>query len=666
MRKNATQGPFSGRPITWLMVAAPVVAVIVIQAALTILSLQVTSAARAYTTGESLWSKARHEAIFALDRYLRTGDEDYFLRYEAAIAVPLGDRMARDAIEASPPDIETATAGFLMGGNDPDDVPSLIWLMRHFRWMPFFADAISEWKMADGILDEMVELADTLRQPGADRSDPERYVTRLEQINDQITPATMRFAAHLGTGTRLIQYVLVLVNSAIAALLILLTILRTKSFVQSRRMFEAELSRRAMHDDLTGLPNRRFFEFRLGQLLAQRHERISLVILDLDQFKLVNDAGGHAAGDKLLQSAASIISKAVNGRAEVARLGGDEFGVLLGDLATGTVEHLATAIREAVESIDFLWDAKRYAVTASLGVVHLGRSCSTLEEALRAADLACYTAKEKGRNRVHVHSSGDNIQAEMERHLGWVHRLRMALEERRFHLYSQSIVCLKGSADSHMELLLRLQEGDTIVPPGAFIPAAERFGLMPQIDRFVVSTALDAIRDTGARRNVYAINLSGPTLGDTGFLPFLQHELDRTGVAPQSLCFEITETSAIDNLDAAIMFMNTMRERGCRFALDDFGVGMSSLNYLKRLPIDFLKIDGSFVRDMLGDPQSHAMVKMINEVAHIAGLKTIAEFAENETIIAALTDLGVDYAQGYAIQRPVPFGVQEQALRAIA
>lgn len=666
MRKNATQGPFLGQPLTWLTVAGPILAVIVIQAVLAIVSLQITSAARAYTTGESLWSKARHEAIFALDRYLRTGDEDYFLRYETAIAVPLGDRMARDAIEANPPDIDRAVSGFLMGGNDPEDVPNLIWLMRYFRWMPFFADAVREWKMADGILDRVVDLADTLHQPGTDRSNPERYVTQLEQLNDEITPATLRFAAHLGAGTRFIQYVLVLANSAIAALLILLTVLRTRSFVQSRRMFEAELSRRAMHDDLTDLPNRRFFEFRLGQLLAQRNDRISLMILDLDQFKLVNDAGGHAAGDKLLQLAASTIKKAVGDRGSVARLGGDEFGVLVSDLASGTVEQLASTIRDAMEGIDFIWDAKHYVVTASLGVVHLGRSCTTLEEALRAADLACYTAKEKGRNRVHVHSSGDNIQAEMERHLGWVHRLRMALEERRFRLYSQSIACLRGGEDHHMELLLRLEEGDVMVPPGAFIPAAERFGLMPQIDRFVVSTALDSIRDMASRRHVYSINLSGPTLGDIGFLPFLQHELARTGVAPQSLCFEITETSAIENLDVAIVFMDTMRERGCRFALDDFGVGMSSLSYLKRLPIDFLKIDGSFVRDMLTDPQSHAMVRMINEVAHIAGLQTIAEFAENEAIIAALSALGVDYAQGYAIQRPVPFGVEDEPLRAIA
>jgi EAL domain-containing protein (putative c-di-GMP-specific phosphodiesterase class I) len=267
-----------------------------------------------------------------------------------------------------------------------------------------------------------------------------------------------------------------------------------------------------------------------------------------------------------------------------------------------------------------------------------------------------------------VHSTGDNIQAEMERHLGWVHRLRMALEERRFRLYSQSIACLKGEGeDEHVELLLRLEEGGTLVPPGAFIPAAERFGMMPQIDRFVVGTALDSIRDAKASKHgTYAINLSGPTLGDTGFLPFLLHELDRTGVSPLSLCFEITETSAIENLDAAIIFMEAMRARGCRFALDDFGVGMSSLSYLKRLPIDFLKIDGSFVRDMLTDPQSHAMVKMINEVAHIAGLQTIAEFAESEAIIAALTDLGVDYAQGYAVQRPIPFGADRQPTRATA
>lgn len=640
-------------------VAWPFVLIVVLQTAFATFSLQVTSSLRAFVTGESLWSKGQHDALYYLNRYAESGNRAFVTRFHQAIAIPIGDREARLALEANPPDTEAAFQGFLKGGNHPDDIPNVIWLFRYFRWLPVMADCIDDWRTAEGALMRLLPIGETI-DTSSHISDAERrdIARELDEINVLVAPLTRRFSDRLGEGTRQVQTVLLVSNLVMALVFILLTVWRLNSFLIHRREIEARLSHSAHHDDLTGLPNRRLFEESLARVLEGSSTRHALMFIDLDQFKAVNDNGGHAAGDELLRRVSCDLGKAIRGTDLLARLGGDEFGIVLPHCAPEDALRIAMRLREVTEAIDFVWNGHRYAISASVGVVHLGDHTYTLQEALRAADIACYMAKEKGRNRVHVYETNDAAQTQFAANLNWVQRLHRALEGDRFLLFSQPIAALDAgkARQDHCEILLRLQEDGALLSPGAFIPAAERFGLMPAIDRWVVSHALDIIgRRKGVVSGTYSINLSGLTLKDETFLPFLREALRRSCVPADVLCFEITETSAIENLDEAIAFMNAMRAMGCRFALDDFGVGMSSLTYLKRLPVDYVKIDGSFVRDMLTDKADWMTVEMINQISHLAGRKTIAEFVENAEIRKALRIIGVDYAQGYFIGHPMPF-----------
>ena len=646
------------------VVVWPIVLIIVAQALLASFSLQMVSSLRAYVTGESLWSKGQHDAIYYLNRYISSGDAQYFLRYEEAIALPMGDRTARLALEAEPPQFKLAVAGFVAGGNHPDDIQGLIWLFRNFSWFSYMGAAISDWRLAESALQKVVALGDSVTDLSTmDQAHRDAATLRLDELNDLVTPLTTRFSRSLGEGARFVQTALLAANIAIAALFVGITFLQLNSFLKHRRAIETELEWHASHDDLTGLPSRRSFERYLGELMQVPHTPHAVMFIDLDQFKVVNDAGGHAAGDGLLRRVAEVLPRELRAEDLLARLGGDEFGVILPDCSPDTALAIAQRLRAAVQEIKFVWEGQPHGVGASIGLVYLGGQNLTLAQALRAADIACYIAKEKGRNRVHVYAPDDLAQAGLASEMGWVQRLQRALELNRFQLHAQSIVATAeaGRKGEHLELLLRLDDGDgRLTPPGAFIPAAERFGLMPAIDRWVVHTALEIIASRraefyGPAARTYAINLSGITLTDETFLPFLRAELASSGVPPEVLCFEITETSAIANLERAAEFIEAMQAMGSRFALDDFGVGMSSLTYLKRLPVDYLKIDGSFVRDMLEDKSDYATVQTINQIAHMSGKKTIAEFVETPEILDALRVIGVDYAQGYAIDRPSIF-----------
>lgn len=642
-----------------ITVAWPFILIVLLQTALATFSLQVTSSLRAFVSGESLWSKGQHDALYYLNRYAESGNRSFVTRYHQAMAMPLGDRAARLAMEADAPDVDAAFRGFLAGGNHPDDIPNIIWLFRYFRWLPVMEACIRDWRTAEGVLMQLLPIGegiDTSRHINeADRRD---IIRQLDEINALVTPLTKRFSDRLGEGTRQVQTVLFISNAAMALVFILLTVWRLNSFLTHRRNIEEQLSHTANHDDLTGLPNRRLFEERLTRALEEPGSRHALMFIDLDQFKAVNDNGGHAAGDALLRRVSHDLDKAIRGTDLLARLGGDEFGIVLPNCAPEDALRIGLRLREIAEAIDFVWNGHRYSISASIGVVHLAGRSYTLQEALRAADIACYMAKEKGRNRVHVFETTDAAQTQFTANLNWVQRLHRALEEDSFRLFSQEIATVDGGGvpAEHCEILLRLEEDGKLLAPGAFIPAAERFGLMPALDRWVVRHALDTIsRRMGPASSTYSINLSGLTLKDDTFLPFLRETLRRSRVPADVLCFEITETSAIENLDEAITFMNAMRAMGCRFALDDFGVGMSSLTYLKRLPVDYVKIDGSFVRDMLTDKADWMTVEMINQISHLAGRKTIAEFVENAEILAALRTIGVDYVQGYFLGRPEPF-----------
>lgn len=422
-----------------------------------------------------------------------------------------------------------------------------------------------------------------------------------------------------------------------------------------------ELSYQATHDALTGLVNRSEFERRLQRVIEANQStpgEHAICYLDLDQFKIINDTCGHLAGDELLRQLSEILLSKVRKRDTLARLGGDEFGVLMEHCDIAHARRVTDSLRAIVEEFRFVWQDKKFSIGVSIGLVPISVEIGNVNEILSAADAACYAAKDAGRNRVHIYSVDDKQVSQHRGEMKWVAKINRALEEDLFVLYYQKIVPVEQSKEhgEHYELLIRMlgKDGD-IIPPGAFLPAAERFGLSTKIDHWVVSSAFSWMEIHPAKLKkleLCTINLSGQTLGNDEFMEYLINKLDENLVDPNKICFEITETSAVANLANAIRFIKKIREKGCRFALDDFGSGVSSFGYLKNLPVDYLKIDGSFVRDIKTDRTDRAMVKSINEIGHIMGKKTIAEFVENDAILQELKKIGVDYAQGYGIAKP--------------
>ncbi|MBI3525990.1 MAG: EAL domain-containing protein [Betaproteobacteria bacterium] len=446
--------------------------------------------------------------------------------------------------------------------------------------------------------------------------------------------------------------------------------------VGEKRKLAHQLSYQAKHDALTGLINRSEFERELEYLLdsaASLQREHALLYLDLDQFKVVNDTCGHSAGDELLRQLTARIQAKMRESDTFARLGGDEFGVLLENCPLDQAERLANVLLDEVGAFHFTWLDMSFAVGVSIGLVAITASSGDSASVLSAADTACYAAKDKGRNRVQVYSPGDIEMAERHGEMHWVARIAKAFEDDRFRLYYQPIIvagknvqgrqhATPGDPHSeerpglqHFEILLRmLDEENNLVPPGSFIPAAERYNLMVEIDRWVVGNVFNWLLARNQRSIFCAINLSGQSVNDDRFLAFLIDQIKASGVTPQQICFEITETAAISNLAKASNFIKTIKSLGCSFSLDDFGSGMSSFAYLKNLPVDYLKIDGSFVRDMINDPIDHAMVESINNIGHVMGIETIAEFVETQAILEKLRTIGVDYAQGYGIAKPGP------------
>lgn len=424
-----------------------------------------------------------------------------------------------------------------------------------------------------------------------------------------------------------------------------------------------QLQHLAIHDPLTGLLNRREFERCLAEALREtieNHISSVLLYLDLDQFKIVNDTCGHMAGDQLLCQVSDALRQQLGSQHTLARLGGDEFGVLLRHCNETEGTACATALSEVVRHIQFPWEGKLFTVGVSIGLVMVTRNFHNLTELFSCADTACYAAKDSGRNRVHVFHDHDEKILHRQGQMQWVTRIRRAIDEQRLLLYYQPIVAVREAVAPihHYEVLLRLRdESGNIIAPSSFIPAAERYGLMNDVDRWVVNATLDwlsAALDADVAIDVFSINISGPSLIDDEFLDFVDQKLASSFVPPQHICFEITETAAITNFSKAINFISKLKNRGCRFALDDFGSGASSFGYLKNLPVDIIKIDGVFVKDILHDPIDAAMVRSIVEIGRAIGLKTVAEFAVTPDILARLRQLGVDYAQGFAIAEPRP------------
>ena len=430
--------------------------------------------------------------------------------------------------------------------------------------------------------------------------------------------------------------------------------------VSESRELNRKLSYHASHDILTGLVNRREFEARLERSLRSARARetsYALCHLDVDQFKIINDTCGHSAGDALLGQVGALLKTKIRWRDTLARLGGDEFAVLLESCSLDEALRMADLLRETIRNYKFVWEERTFRLGCSVGVVPITGDSEDVAALLSAADSACAAAKEAGRNRVYSFQENDIDLMRRRREMQWAARINNALEESRFELYRMTILPLqKADPGAHYELLLRMKdEQGKIVSPDNFIAAAERYGITPAIDRWVIENALRWLvseADERERLAMCSINLSGQSLGDDKFLPFVIDQFHRSGIDASKICFEITETAAIASFSQANRFIQALKELGCRFALDDFGTGLSSFGYLKHFPVDFLKIDGSFVKEILHDPIDREMVRSINEIGHLTGKLTIAEFAENAEIINMLRSLGVDYAQGYGVASP--------------
>lgn len=430
--------------------------------------------------------------------------------------------------------------------------------------------------------------------------------------------------------------------------------------ISERKAAENVIKFQATHDELTGLGNRRAFEQILSHLFAQtrqKNQQHVLCYLDLDEFKVINDTCGHAAGDELLRQVAKKFSQTLRAEDHLCRIGGDEFGMILHHQDINQALHIAERLQQQLAGFRFQWMERSFAVGVSIGMVVINEQSESVGILLQSADSACYVAKDAGRGRIHVYASDDPALAQRYGVMEWVSRIENALTQNLFALYGQKILSINGghSGRLHCEFLLRMQDGQGgIIPPGAFMPAVERYHLAVRVDRWVVQHALAWMRLHQEEIELCSINLSGQSLSDKNFLEFVGKEISASGISCEKICFEITETAAIANIELAQDFMQDLSARGCRFSLDDFGSGLSSFAYLRNLDVDILKIDGQFVRDIDSNPINLAMVKSIHEIAGLMGKKTVAEFVENQAILKILKDLGIHYAQGYAVAYPVP------------
>jgi diguanylate cyclase (GGDEF)-like protein len=452
------------------------------------------------------------------------------------------------------------------------------------------------------------------------------------------------------------------------------------------RQANHQLVWQACHDGLTGLVNRAAFEVKLTQAIkdAQASDRVhTLCYIDLDQFKIVNDTCGHNAGDELLRRLAQIFQREIRQTDTLSRIGGDEFGILFHQCSLDQARQIVERMHQQVGQFRFLWQEQSFNVSASFGLVQIDQSSDSLTSVLSAADAACYAAKDAGRNRIHLYYSDDDELARQRGERLWISQIHQAIAEDRFQLYAQDIVPIVSAGrpptgdhhvviapqaegqlefERHVEILLRMIDRDgKIIPPGCFIPAAERYGLMTDLDCVVIETFFRAYAEACLSHSgrpldscLYAINLSARSLNDPQFIDFVKAKFAEYRLPPHVICFEITETVAIANIDQAIQFITELKQMGCHFALDDFGSGMNCFAYLKQLKIDYLKIDGSFIQNITTEKIDQELVACMNRIAHVLGVKTVAEWVENDEILQTLRELDIDYAQGYGLHRPEP------------
>ncbi len=459
-------------------------------------------------------------------------------------------------------------------------------------------------------------------------------------------------------------------NHQLNGILVLTNELHKPDFSNSDRklgeILAAEASKltQARRDNITGQLNRRGITEKLDKAIKSvitDKQQNCLLLVNIDQFKVINDTAGQSGGDQLLKQVNSLIQKDLKNTDDLGRLGADEFAVILNHCSIKDATAVADKIRLIIKKYRFFYQDKLFDISACVGVVELNKDTGDFSEALRSADLACSVAKEAGGNRVHIFETNDENLVTHENQMQWVSRINIGLEENRFQIYRQKIMPIQQSETlDHYEILLRLKDNKgNIVSPFHFIPSAERYNLMTKLDKWVVRTALNklAFIEKNQPEKIFScsINLSGQSFCEDGFSQFIIDQIEQSGIPPHYLCFEITETAAVSNLSQTIEFMELIKTIGCQFSLDDFGSGMSSFTYLKNLPVDYLKIDGYFVKTLLENKIDRTMVTSIHQVGHAMGLKTIAEFVENDALLEELRKIGIDYAQGYGIGKPERF-----------
>lgn len=657
--------------------AWPLLLIMLLMLALSVTSVLMVSWTRAAEHGLLIWAVAEQQGVHELRRYADSGDEAHYQRFEREMLVPASFDSARLQLKSPRPDLELVHRSIGAAGVPEVDINGIVWLFRVFRHFPPVVRAMDLWTMGGTLSAELQAIGGQMHgqfQGAPDMARVHELRERADGVHARIRPLVHEFGQMMSVTAHRITGILLVVLPLFAAALVLVGLAihraldqRAAGVTRALRELTARLEHQASHDALTGLVNRPGFDALLTDALA-RHgshgEEVALLYFDLDQFKVVNDTCGHAAGDELLRQLASRLGALVGEAGTLARLGGDEFGLLLPRHSLQQALPLAGSLRQEIAAQRFYWKERTFAVTASIGLVALGRDMRSVADAMSAADQACYLAKENGRDRVHIYLPDDQQVKQRWGEMHWVERLQTALDHNQFVLVAQEIRPVHfqarpdGTPARRFELLLRMIGPDgELVAPMAFIPAAERYGLMPRVDRWVIARAcreLAELRDGGLEPPTCMVNISGVSASEPGLADYIAACLRENDLEGRHLGVELTETAAVHNLDACSELMARLRRLGCPIALDDFGSGMSSFSYLRNLPIDYLKIDSAFIRKVATDPIDHAMVETIQRIAGIMGVRTVAEGVETAEVLEALSLIGVDFAQGNWVRRAVP------------
>jgi diguanylate cyclase (GGDEF)-like protein len=628
-------------------------------------SFGVLSSARAYVGGESLWSKAQKDAVFHLQRYAAGRAPEELRQFRTGIAVLLGDHAARVEMDKSNPDVDEVRRGFIRGGNHPDDIDGMFNLYRRFAWVGFMQRAIRAWQEADsyiGPLDEAgTQLQRQIESPAPNAEKVQAILAEISAINENLTPIENRFVDALSEASRMTYRLLQgIMLAATPGLLMLGTVLSLR-ILRQRKRTEERVKHLAFHDDLTSLPNRLMLNQRLDQALS-RHRRagtqLAILFMDLDRFKVINDSLGHEVGDVLLCQVADRLRAQSREGDTVARMGGDEFVVLIEN--PDNLMDISSCAQRLVEQLSapYLLGRKDCHVTLSIGISVFPANGSDSQALLKAADVAMYRAKEAGRNNFLYYSPSMNVHT-VER-LELESDLRHALERGEFLLHYQPKVETATGLIIGTEALLRWKHPVRgLVPPMDFIPLAEETGLIVTIGEWVLATACarnKAWQDQGLTKLGVAVNLSARQFADPLLLPKLTRIIHDSGLDPSSLELEITESIVMSNGDGAVAVLEKLKSIGVRIAIDDFGTGYSSLAYLKRFPIDTLKVDRSFIRDIPADSGDKKITRAVIAMAHSLRLKVVAEGVETADQLKFLRAQRCDAIQGFFLYRPLPEG----------